>query len=90
MFEALGGEEQSPRPGKGEHPLAHRDTGEDVVDQMGRAVDHASCTARGTKSSSSTAEGHDVLVGAGRALDAKKTSFEPTTLKIVVELLAHE
>ena len=61
-----------------------------MVDEIGRAVDHAPCTARRAEPSFATAEGHDVLVSAGRALDAQEPCFEPATTKIVVELPAHE
>jgi len=51
--------EQEPElEGKAQDPLAHRQAGQDLVDQQGGAFDHSPGPATGAKTASLAAEGH--------------------------------
>ena len=61
--------------GHGEHPLAHRQAGEDVIGEVCRRLCHSPCVARGAHASTFAGEGDKVVVsavittGAGKAVD---------------------
>lgn len=86
----LGGEQEAQRVGEGQHPLANRLLGKDMIDQMRGALDHPPSATRGAEPAALTAEGNQVLVAASVAIDAQKAVLEQAALQVVIELLFDE
>ena len=75
-----------PQPfGQGEHPLAVRNPGQNVVYQVGGGSDHVLGGARGTESPSLTAECSQKLIATGRTPTAGKAEAEDAVGEIPAE-----
>jgi hypothetical protein len=80
-----------PQPlGHGEHPLAHRQAGEDVVAQVCRRLHHPPRGARGADSPAFAGEGYKVVVPTVAAASAGKAMGKDAALKILGKRFAHE
>jgi len=84
------GEEQAQRLGEAQHPLADGHLGEDVIDEMGRGLDHAPSAAGGAEPAAFAGERDEVLVAAAIALHAHEAVFESAAAQIVLELGEHK
>ena len=79
-----------PQPfGHGEHPLAHRQAGEDVVSEVRRSLHHAPCGARGADTTAFAGKSHEVVVPAVAAASAGKAMGKDAALQIFCKRLAH-
>jgi metallophosphoesterase superfamily enzyme len=76
--------------GHGEHPLAHRQAGEDVVVQVRCCLHHAPGGARGADSPAFAGEGYKVVVPTVAAASAGKAMGKDAALKILGKRFAHE
>jgi len=84
------GEEHAQRPGEAQDPLAHRYGRDDVVDEVGRGLDHAPGAAGRTKPTPFAGKSYQLLVAAAVALDADEAVFEQAAAQVVVELPGDE
>ena len=86
----LGGEQEAQGIRERQYPLPNGLLGEDMIDQMRGALYHPPGATRGAEPAALTAEGNQVLVTAGLALNAQKTVLEQAALQVVIELLFDE
>ena len=84
------GEEVAHAVGQAEHPLAHRDVREDVIDQVCRLLRHAAAATTRTEAASFAREGHEALVGAVVAPHAREASAERAAGQELPELALDE
>jgi len=77
-------------PRKGAHPLADRDLGQDLVDEVGGDVGHAAPEAGGAEAATSTGERDHELVAAARARELHEAVLEEATAQVLVELTHDE
>ena len=68
--------------GDRQHPLAERDPGQDLVDQVGGGLDHAARRARGTDIAALATEGDQEVVAAAGAVDAGEPVGQDAALQI--------
>ncbi len=61
-----------------------------MINEMGRAIDHASPAAAGAKTPMFAGKSHQQFVAATVALDAHETVLQTTAFQVVVKLLKHE
>ncbi len=64
------GEEATKRDRKGQHPLPHRHPRNDVIDQVGGRLRHASGATARAEAATLATEGHELLMGAVGATQA--------------------
>ena len=77
-----------PQPdGKRHHPLSDRHVGDDVIDEMGGRLGHASRATRGTKASPFAGESHEGVSGAGPTSQAEKPMGQDSALQKRLELV---
>jgi hypothetical protein len=70
-------------------PLAHRLLGKHLIDQQGRALDHAPRPAAGAKAAPSTTERHQVLSVARVAAHPQKAMLQASAAQVVLEFPLH-
>jgi len=75
--------------GNGEHELAHREVGNDVVYQVGGRLRHALSPTRGTGASGPARERHQELIATTRAASPGEPVGQEAALQIAPELLFH-
>jgi hypothetical protein len=75
--------------GDGQHPLAHRDVGKDVIHQVGSGLGHALGVARRAGSPTLAGKGHQEVVAAARASGPSEAVGQDTAGEIAPELLLH-
>ena len=79
------GEQEPERVRHAQHPLAHGPFGEDLVDEVGGALGHASGAAARTEAAASATEGDETLGATAVAGDAQEPVFEP---QMAVDMIA--
>ena len=72
--------------GNGEHKLADRDVGEDVVHQVGRRFGHALGVTGGAGASALAGKGHEEVVAATRAPGPSEPVGQDATAQVTSEL----
>ena len=75
--------------GDGQHPLAHRDVGKDVIHLVGSGLGHALGVARRAGSPTLAGKGHQEIVAAARASGPSEAVGQDTAGEIAPELLLH-
>jgi hypothetical protein len=75
--------------GDGQHPLAHRDVGKDVIHQVGSGLGHALGVARRAGSPTLAGKGHQEVVAAARASGPSEAVGQDPACQIAPELLFH-
>jgi hypothetical protein len=83
-------QQQAQRDRQRQHPLAHRHTGDDVVDQVRRRLCHAPRAARGAKAAPFAAEGQQLVVPALPAAQAQEPVGQDAARQEGVELVTDE
>ncbi len=77
----------TPRKREREHPLAQRDRGQDVVDEVRRGRAPAPPHARGAEAAALAAERDEAALVAASAPDAREAAAEKAAIEVGVELL---
>ena len=72
--------------GQGQDPLAHGSVGEDVIEQMGGLLGHASGATAGTKASALAGEGEQLFGLAVRASHAGEAACQDAAVEKLLEL----
>ena len=72
--------------GQTQHPLAHGDRRQDLVDQTSGGVHHAPSHATGAEGTSLAGEGHDALVRAVFTPYAQEACGQDATVKVGAQL----
>jgi hypothetical protein len=72
---------------QGEHPLSHGHLGPDVIDEVRRALGHATSATGRTEPATLEREGHEPLRAAARAAKAREPTGVPSTRQERVELI---
>ena len=75
--------------GHRQYPLAHRQTGENMIGQMHRRLHHAPRVARGAHASTFAGKGHEVVVRAVSAAGADKAVGKDAAFEVFAKRLAH-
>ena len=76
--------------GHRQHPLAHRQTGENMIRQVRRRLHHAAGIARGADTPAFAGEGDKVVVRAVAAAGACKAVGKDAALQVFAKRLAHK
>jgi hypothetical protein len=75
--------------GHRQHPLAHRQRREDVIDQVGVGLGHASGIARGADATPLAGEGHQEIVAALGTAGAGEAVGQDAALQVAAQLALH-
>src|SRR2546429_1615055 len=84
------GEEIAQAVRKREHPLAHGNVRQDVIDEVGGLLRHAAAAAARTKAASFARERHEALEGTALAPNAREASAERAARQELAELSLDE
>jgi hypothetical protein len=82
-------EQKSELEGKAQHPLAHGQVGQDLVDQQRGAFDHPAGAAAGAKAPPFAAEGDQPLSAAILAPHPQEAVLQNPALEEIVEFALH-
>jgi len=83
----LGGKQMPQWDGKRDDPLAHRDLGNDMIDEVGRRFRHTAGPTSRAKPSPFTGKGHQLLMGALPAPQPQKSMREDPAFQKCLELV---
>jgi len=83
-------QQQAQRNRQRQNPVAHRDTRDDMVDQVGRRLGHAPGSARRTKPPALAAEGDQLVVAAVAAAQPQEAMRQDAVFEKGVELARDE
>ena len=75
--------------GYGQHPLAHRQGWEDVIDPVGGGLGHAPGVARGADAAALAGEGHEEIVAALATACAGEAIGQDAALQVASEFALH-
>jgi hypothetical protein len=73
-----------------QHPLAHRDLWNDVIDETGGGIGHSPSTTRGTEPSALTRECDQTIVAAAIAVYPDESSCEHAAVEVSTQLSLDE
>ena len=79
--ELVVGAEEPDAVGQREHPWSGGDVGQHVIHEVGCCLGHPAGTARGTKPALLAAERDQLVLLAGRTMDATETEAEQSTFE---------